>query len=72
MYLSSRRLTKQSIQKFAMNSLAAPATLVTVELGCFTAVRGRGILIQQHVTGGGADSAKHRSSLAGDTALGNI
>jgi hypothetical protein len=70
--LSRRPFTKQSIQDFAEKSLAAPATLVTDGLGCFTAVRGRGILHEQHVTGGGAASAKHPSFLAVNTALGNL
>ena len=70
--LSRRPFTKQSIQEFAQKSLAAPATLVTDGLGCFTAVRGSGILHEQHVTGGGAACAKHPSFLAVNTALGNL
>jgi hypothetical protein len=70
--LSRRPFTKQSIQEFAEKSLAAPATLVTDGLGCFTAVRGRGILHEQHVTGGGAACVKHPSFLAVNTALGNL
>jgi len=72
MCLSRRPFTKQSIQDFAEKSLAAPATLVTDGLGCFTAVRGRGIVHEQHVTGGGVASAKHPSFLAVNTALGNL
>ena len=52
--------------------MAAPATIVTDGLGCFTAVRGRGLVHQQHVTGGGASSVKHPSFLAVNTALGNL
>jgi transposase-like protein len=70
--LSRRPFTKHSIQEFSERSLAAPATLVTDGLGCFTAVRGRGILHEQHVTGGGAACAKHPSFLAVNTALGNL
>ena len=44
MCLSQRPFTKESIQDFAQRSLAAPATLVSDGLGCFTAVRGMGIL----------------------------
>ena len=72
MCLSRRPFTKKSIQEFAENSLAAPATLVTDGLGCFTAVRGMGILHEQHVTGGGLASAKHPSFLAVNSALGNL
>ena len=70
--LSQRAFTKESIETFAVHSLAAPATLVSDGLGCFTAVRGMGILHEAHVTGGGAASAKHPSFLAVNTALGNI
>lgn len=70
--LSQRPFTKDSIQAFAEQSLAAPATLVSDGLGCFTAVRGTGILHEPHVTGGGAASAKHPSFRAVNTALGNI
>jgi transposase-like protein len=70
--LSQRAFTKESIQAFAEQSLAAPATLVSDGLGCFTAVHGMGILHEPHVTGGGAASAKHPSFLAVNTALGNI
>ena len=52
--------------------LAAPATLVSDGLGCFTAVRGTGILHEPHVTGGGAASAKHPEFLAVNTVLGNL
>lgn len=72
MCLSQRPFTKASIQAFAEQSLAAPATLVSDGLGCFTAVRGIAILHEPHVTGGGAASAKHPSFLAVNTALGNI
>jgi hypothetical protein len=72
MCLSQRPFAKESIQTFAEQSLAAPATLVSDGLGCFKAVRGMGILHEPHVTGGGAASAKHPSFLAVNTALGNI
>ena len=70
--LSQRPFTKEPIQVFASQSLAAPATLVSDGLGCFTAVRNTGILHEPHVTGGGAVSAKHPSFLAVNTVLGNI
>ena len=41
---SQRAFTKESIEAFAAKSLAAPTTLVSDGLGCFTAVRGTGIL----------------------------
>ena len=72
MCLSQRPFTKESIQAFAQKSLAAPATVVSDGLGCFTAVQGTGILHEPHVTGGGAASVKHPSFLAVNTALGNI
>ncbi len=72
MCLSRRPFTKKSIQEFAENSLAAPATLVTDGLGCFTAARGTGIQHEQYVTGGGLASAKHPSFLAVNSALGNL
>jgi transposase-like protein len=72
MCLSQRPFTKESLQAFAEQSLAAPATLVSDGLGCFKAVRGMGILHEPHVTGGGATSAKNPSFLAVNTALGNI
>lgn len=72
MCLSQRPFTKESIQKFAQRSLAAPATLVSDGLGCFKAVRGMGILHEPHVTGGGAASAKDPNFLAVNTVLGNI
>ena len=72
MCLSRRPFTKKSIQEFAETSLAAPAALVTDGLGCFTAVRGMGILYEQHVTGGGAASVKHPSFQAVNIALGNL
>lgn len=70
--LSPRPFTKDSIQAFAARSLAAPATLVSDGLGCFTAVRGSGILHEQHVTGSGAASARHPAFMAVNTVLGNI
>jgi transposase-like protein len=70
--LSKRPFTKESIKEFAAKSLAAPATLVSDGLGCFTAVRGTGILHEPHVTGGGAASSKHPSFLAVNTVLGNL
>lgn len=72
MCLSRRPFTKESIKRFAEQSLAAPATLVSDGLGCFAAVRGMGILHEQHVTGGGVASAKHPSFLAVNTILGNV
>jgi len=72
MCLSQRPFTKESIQDFAQRSLAAPATLVSDGLGCFTAVRGMGILHEPHVTGGGAASVKNPAFLAVNTVLGNI
>ena len=72
MCLFRRPFTKESIEDFAERSLAAPATLVSDGLGCFTAVRGMGILHEQHITGGGAASVKHPSFLAVNTILGNL
>ena len=72
MCLSQRPFTKESIKAFAETSLAAPATLVSDGLGCFSVVRGSGILHEPHVTGGGAASAKHPAFLAINTVLGNI
>lgn len=72
MCLSQRPFTKESIREFADMSLAAPATLVSDGLGCFTAVRGMGILHEPHVTGGGAASVKSSDFLAVNTVLGNI
>ena len=72
MCLSKRSFTKESIREFAEKSLAAPATLVSDGLGCFTAVRGMGILHEPHVTGGGPASAKNPAFLAVNTVLGNI
>lgn len=69
---SQRAFTKESIAAFAATSLAAPATLVSDGLGCFTAVRGTGILHEPHVTGGGAASVKHPEFLAVNTVLGNL
>ena len=56
---SRRPFTKESIQDFAAKSLAAPATLVSDGLGRFTAIRGTGILHEQHVTGGGPGCVEH-------------
>jgi hypothetical protein len=72
MCLSKRPFTKESIKGFVEQSLAAPATLVSDGLGCFTAVQGSGILHEQHITGGGAVSAKHPSFLTVNTILGNL
>ena len=72
MCLSQRPFTKASIQDFAQRSLAAPATLVSDGLGCFTAVRGMGILHEPHVTGGGSASVNNPAFLAVNTVLGNI
>jgi hypothetical protein len=72
MCLSKRAFTKESITEFAAKSLAAPATLVSDGLGCFTAVRGTGVLHEPHVTGGGTASAKHPSFQAVNTVLGNL
>ena len=69
---SQRPFTKESIEGFAATSLAAPATLVSDGLGCFTAVRGTGILHEPHITGGGAASVKHPEFLAVNTILGNL
>jgi transposase-like protein len=70
--LSKRPFTRESIKAFAEKSLAAPATLVSDGLGCFTAVKGTGILHEPHITGGGAACAKHPSFLAVNTVLGNL
>src|SRR6266446_752753 len=70
--LSPRPFTKESIEAFAGKSLAAPATLVSDGLGCFTAVQGTGILHEPHITGGGAASVKHPEFLAVNTVLGNL
>jgi transposase-like protein len=72
MCLSKRPFTKESIKTFAEQSLAAPATLVSDGLGCFTSVQGTAVLHEQHVTGGGAASAKHPTFLAVNTILGNL
>jgi hypothetical protein len=72
MCLSLRPFTKDSIRQFAQHSLAAPATLVSDGLGCFTAVHGTGILHEPHITGGGPASAKHPAFAAVNTTLGNI
>jgi ISXO2-like transposase domain/Transposase zinc-ribbon domain len=69
---SRRPFTKESIQAFAATSLAAPATLVSDGLGCFTAVRGTGILHEPHITGGGAASVAHPDFLAVNMILGNL
>lgn len=70
--LSPRPFTKESIQRFASKSLAAPATLVSDGLGCFTAVQGTGIVHEPHITGGGAASVQHPSFLGVNTILGNL
>jgi hypothetical protein len=70
--LSPRPFTKESIEAFAAKSLAAPATLVSDGLGCFTAVQGTGILHEPHITGGGAASVEHPEFLAVNTVLGNL
>lgn len=70
--LSPRPFTKESIKEFAQQSLAAPATLVSDGLGCFSVVRGMGIVHKPQVTGGGAASARHPDFLAVNTILGNI
>ena len=64
--------TKGSIEAFAAKSLAAPATLVSDGLGCFSVVQGTGILHEPHITGGGAACVKHPSFLAVNTVLGNL
>ena len=72
MCLSRRPFTKAAITEFAAKSLAAPATLVSDGLGCFTAVRGMGILHEPHITGSGPACVKHPSFLAVNTILGNL
>lgn len=69
---SRRPFTKESIEEFAARSLAAPATLVSDGLGCFTAIQGTGILHEPHVTGGGAACVKRPEFLAVNTVLGNL
>lgn len=54
--------TKVAIEAFAAKSLAAPATLVSDRLGCFTAVQGMGILHEPHVTGGAQPASSIPSS----------
>jgi hypothetical protein len=51
--LSKRPFTKESIKAFAATSLAAPATLVSDGLGCFTVIQGTALLHEPHVIGGG-------------------
>ena len=70
--LSKRPFTKESLLEFAEQSLAAPATLVSDGLGCFTVVKGRGMVHERHVTGGGAASAKRPEFAAVNTILGNL
>lgn len=70
--LSARRFTKESIQEFAAQSLAAPATLVSDGLVCFEVVQGSAILHEPHKTGGGAASVRHEEFMAVNTVLGNI
>ncbi len=72
MCLSQRPFTKAALLEFAEKSLAAPATLVSDGLGCFTAVQGTGILHEPHATGGGAASVKHPSFLTVNVVLGNL
>lgn len=69
---SARPFTKESLDQFAAQHLTAPATLVSDGLACFTAVQGTGILHEQHVTGGGATSAKNPHFWAINTVLGNL
>jgi hypothetical protein len=69
---SRRAFTKDSILEFSRRSLAAPATLVSDGLGCFTAVQGTGIRHEPHVTGGGAASVMNPRFLAVNTILGNL
>ena len=69
---SKRAFTKESIEEFASTSLAAPMTLVSDGLGCFTAVRGMGILHERHITGGGAASAKRAEFMVVNTMLSNL
>jgi len=69
---SQRPFTKKSLEEFAAKSLAAPATLVSDGLGCFTVVQGTGILHERHITGGGAASVEHPEFLAVNTVLGNL
>lgn len=72
MCLSQGSFTKASNRLFAERSLAAPVTLVSDGLGCFTAVRGMGILHEPHVTGGESASMKSPDFLAVNTVLGNV
>jgi transposase-like protein len=69
---SQRPFTNASIEEFAAKSLAAPATLVSDGLGCFTVVQGIGIHHERHVTGGGAASAKSPHFQAINIVLGNL
>jgi len=69
---SQRPFTKASIEEFAAKSLAAPATLVSDGLGCFTVVQGTGILHERHITGGGVASAKSPHFQAINIVLGNL
>ena len=69
---SSPQCRPPSRDRLSAKSVVAPATLVTDGLGRFTAVRGTGIRHEQHITGGGALSAKHPSFVAVNTALGNL
>jgi hypothetical protein len=64
--------TKAAMDEFAARSLAAPATLVSDGLGCFTVVQGTGILHEPHVTGGGAACVKRPEFQAVNTVLGNL
>ena len=72
MCLAACPFTKDAIEAFAAKSLAAPVTLVSDGLGCFTVVQGMGIAHEPHVTGGGAASVRHPEFLAVNTVLGNL
>jgi transposase-like protein len=72
MCLAACPFTKEAIEEFAAKSLAAPVTLVSDGLGCFTAVQGLGIRHERHITGGGAASVQHPEFLAVNTVLGNL
>jgi transposase-like protein len=69
---SPRPFTKESIDEFRDRSLAAPCTLVSDGLCCFTVVEGTGILHEPHVTGGGVASVKSPHFWAINTVLGNL
>jgi ISXO2-like transposase domain len=69
---SPRPFAKEAILEFAGQSLAAPATLVSDGLGCFTAVQRTGIPHEPHVTGGGIKAVKRPEFAAVNTILGNL